>query len=188
MASYVTLCASRERSDRPRFIWRAVPIQLRAGCSVIFFAARLASPVLGTSSVRVRHWHDFPTLPLHASPTTCQRDGFSPLNMVILTVMAVSVEVAAGCGFHVAGDLPFHLLAAVAGVMRLHRLSLATARASMRRRSNWPLRSKHSAGIEAIRQRITWLCTFLPSGSILNPMNKIAELQTRHRRFPTGSC
>ncbi|SUG49736.1 sugar transport protein [Salmonella enterica subsp. arizonae] len=49
--------------------------------------------------------------------------------MVILTVMAVSVEVGRWLWFH-GGRLPFHLLAAVAGVIVVfHPGDIITARA-----------------------------------------------------------
>ncbi len=48
--------------------------------------------------------------------------------MVILTVMAVSVEVGRWLWFH-GGRLPFHLLAAVAGVIVVFTGDIITARA-----------------------------------------------------------
>lgn len=67
------------------------------------------------------------------------------LNMVILTVMAVSVEVGRWLWFH-GGRLPFHLLAAVAGVIVVFTWRHYYSACASMRRQNWPLRSNYSAG------------------------------------------
>lgn len=67
---------------RPRFIWRAVPIQLSGLATLLLgnllLAARLALVCAGHQPVRVRHWHDFPdAVSLHAFlQQLAKRDGF----------------------------------------------------------------------------------------------------------------
>ena len=113
----------------PRFIWRAVPIQL-VGLALLIIG-NLLSPhvwlwsVLGTSPVCFRDWFDYPDLiPLYAVfPITYRKGTVSAsLNMVILMVMSVSVEIGRWLWFN-GGRLPFHLLAVVAGLIVVFTLA-----------------------------------------------------------------
>ncbi|MFS9380985.1 multidrug efflux MFS transporter MdtM [Citrobacter sp. ANG330] len=105
----------------PRFIWRAVPIQL-SGLFVLI-AGNLLWPhvwlwsVLGTSLYAFGIGLIFPTLFRFSLFTNNLPKGTvsASLNMVILTVMAVSVEIGRGLWFN-GGRIPFHLLAVIAGV------------------------------------------------------------------------
>lgn len=105
----------------PRFIWRAVPIQL-SGLFVLI-AGNLLWPhvwlwsVLGTSLYAFGIGLIFPTLFRFTLFTNNLPKGTvsASLNMVILAVMAVSVEIGRGLWFN-GGRIPFHLLAVIAGV------------------------------------------------------------------------
>lgn len=105
----------------PRFIWRAVPIQLSG--LLVLIAGNLFLPhvwlwsVLGTSLYAFGIGLIFPTLFRFTLFTNNLPKGTvsASLNMVILTVMAVSVEIGRGLWFN-GGRLPFHLLAVIAGV------------------------------------------------------------------------
>lgn len=105
----------------PRFIWRAVPIQL-SGLFVLI-AGNLFWPhvwlwsVLGTSLYAFGIGLIFPTLFRFTLFTNNLPKGTvsASLNMVILAVMAVSVEIGRGLWFN-GGLIPFHLLAVIAGV------------------------------------------------------------------------
>ncbi|WP_336219854.1 multidrug efflux MFS transporter MdtM [Citrobacter amalonaticus] len=105
----------------PRFIWRAAPIQL-SGLFVLI-AGNLLWPhvwlwsVLGTSLYAFGIGLIFPTLFRFTLFTNNLPKGTvsASLNMVILAVMAVSVEIGRGLWFN-GGRIPFHLLAVIAGV------------------------------------------------------------------------
>ncbi|MFA1282479.1 multidrug efflux MFS transporter MdtM [Citrobacter telavivensis] len=105
----------------PRFIWRAVPIQL-SGLFVLI-AGNLFWPhvwlwsVLGTSLYAFGIGLIFPTLFRFTLFTNNLPKGTvsASLNMVILAVMAVSVEIGRGLWFN-GGRIPFHLLGVIAGV------------------------------------------------------------------------
>lgn len=106
---------------RPRFIWRAVPIQL-SGLAVLI-AGNLLWPhvwlwsVLGTSLYAFGIGMIFPTLFRFTLFSNNLPKGTvsASLNMVILTVMAVSVEIGRWLWFN-GGRISFHLLAVVAGI------------------------------------------------------------------------
>lgn len=106
---------------RPRFIWRAVPIQL-SGLTVLI-AGNLLWPhvwlwsVLGTSLYAFGIGMIFPTLFRFTLFSNNLPKGTvsASLNMVILTVMAVSVEIGRWLWFN-GGRISFHLLAVVAGI------------------------------------------------------------------------
>lgn len=106
----------------PRFIWRAVPIQL-SGLAVLI-AGNLLWPhvwlwsVIGTSLYAFGIGMIFPTLFRFTLFTNNLPKGTvsASLNMVILLVMAVSVEVGRWLWFN-GGRIPFHLLAVAAGVV-----------------------------------------------------------------------
>ncbi|HGV8780650.1 TPA: MFS transporter [Salmonella enterica subsp. enterica serovar Typhimurium] len=113
---------------RPRFIWRAVPIQL-SGLATLLLGNLLLPhvwlwSVLGTSLYAFGIGMIFPTLFRFTLFSNNLPKGTvsASLNMVILTVMAVSVEVGRWLWFH-GGRLPFHLLAAVAGVIVVFTLA-----------------------------------------------------------------
>lgn len=113
---------------RPRFIWRAVPIQL-SGLTTLLLGNLLLPhvwlwSVLGTSLYAFGIGMIFPTLFRFTLFSNNLPKGTvsASLNMVILTVMAVSVEVGRWLWFH-GGRLPFHLLAAVAGVIVVFTLA-----------------------------------------------------------------
>ncbi|MBZ3661322.1 MFS transporter [Salmonella enterica subsp. enterica serovar Kentucky] len=115
-------CAPVKDPTRPRFIWRAVPIQL-SGLATLLLGNLLLPhvwlwSVLGTSLYAFGIGMIFPTLFRFTLFSNNLPKGTvsASLNMVILTVMAVSVEVGRWLWFH-GGRLPFHLLAAVAGVI-----------------------------------------------------------------------
>ncbi|EOD1044402.1 multidrug efflux MFS transporter MdtM [Citrobacter farmeri] len=105
----------------PRFIWRAIPIQL-SGLFVLI-AGNLIWPhvwlwsVLGTSLYAFGIGLIFPTLFRFTLFTNNLPKGTvsASLNMVILAVMAVSVEIGRGLWFN-GGRIPFHLLGVIAGV------------------------------------------------------------------------
>ncbi|HCC5833149.1 multidrug efflux MFS transporter MdtM [Citrobacter farmeri] len=105
----------------PRFIWRAVPIQL-SGLFVLI-AGNLIWPhvwlwsILGTSLYAFGIGLIFPTLFRFTLFTNNLPKGTvsASLNMVILAVMAVSVEIGRGLWFN-GGRIPFHLLGVIAGV------------------------------------------------------------------------
>lgn len=94
---------------QPRFIWRAVPIQL-SGLAVLI-AGNLLWPhvwlwsVLGTSLYAFGIGMIFPTLFRFTLFSNNLPKGTvsASLNMVILTVMAVAVEIDAGYGLTAAG-------------------------------------------------------------------------------------
>ncbi|EGB3705839.1 multidrug efflux MFS transporter MdtM [Salmonella enterica] len=113
---------------RPRFIWRAVPIQL-SGLATLLLGNLLLPhvwlwSVLCTSLYAFGIGMIFPTLFRFTLFSNNLPKGTvsASLNMVILTVMAVSVEVGRWLWFH-GGRLPFHLLAAVAGVIVVFTLA-----------------------------------------------------------------
>ncbi|MCX8974828.1 multidrug efflux MFS transporter MdtM [Citrobacter portucalensis] len=106
---------------QPRFIWRAVPIQL-SGLAVLI-AGNLLLPhvwlwsVLGTSLYAFGIGMIFPTLFRFTLFSNNLPKGTvsASLNMVILTVMAVSVETGRWLWFN-GGRISFHLLAVAAGI------------------------------------------------------------------------
>lgn len=106
---------------QPRFVWRAVPIQL-SGLAVLI-VGNLLWPhvwlwsVLGTSLYAFGIGMIFPTLFRFTLFSNSLPKGTvsASLNMVILTVMAVAVEIGRWLWFH-GGRLSFHLLAVVAGI------------------------------------------------------------------------
>lgn len=106
---------------QPRFIWRAAPIQL-SGLAVLI-AGNLLWPhvwlwsVLGTSLYAFGIGMIFPTLFRFTLFSNNLPKGTvsASLNMVILTVMAVSVEVGRWLWFN-GGRISFHLLAVAAGI------------------------------------------------------------------------
>ena len=112
----------------PRFIWRAVPIQL-AGLALLI-VGNLLSPhvwqwsVLGTSLYAFGIGLIFPTLFRFTLFSNNLPKGTvsASLNMVILMVMSVSVEIGRWLWFN-GGRLPFHLLAVVAGVIVVFTLA-----------------------------------------------------------------
>lgn len=124
---------SRDRAHQidptePRFIWRAVPIQL-VGLSLLI-VGNLLSPhvwlwsVLGTSLYAFGIGLIFPTLFRFTLFSNKLPKGTvsASLNMVILMVMSVSVEIGRWLWFN-GGRLPFHLLAVVAGVIVVFTLA-----------------------------------------------------------------
>ena len=112
----------------PRFIWRAVPIQL-VGLALLIIG-NLLSPhvwlwsVLGTSLYAFGIGLIFPTLFRFTLFSNNLPKGTvsASLNMVILMVMSVSVEIGRWLWFN-GGRLPFHLLAVVAGVIVVFTLA-----------------------------------------------------------------
>lgn len=106
---------------QPRFIWRAAPIQL-SGLAVLI-AGNLLWPhvwlwsVLGTSLYAFGIGMIFPTLFRFTLFSNNLPKGTvsASLNMVILTVMAVSVEIGRWLWFN-GGRISFHLLAVAAGI------------------------------------------------------------------------
>ena len=112
----------------PRFIWRAVPIQL-VGLALLIIG-NLLSPhvwlwsVLGTSLYAFGIGLIFPTLFRFTLFSNNLPKGTvsASLNMVILMVMSVSVEIGRWLWFN-SGRLPFHLLAVVAGVIVVFTLA-----------------------------------------------------------------
>lgn len=106
---------------QPRFIWRAAPIQL-SGLAVLI-AGNLLWPhvwlwsVLGTSLYAFGIGMIFPTLFRFTLFSNNLPKGTvsASLNMVILTVMAVSVEIGRWLWFN-CGRISFHLLAVAAGI------------------------------------------------------------------------
>ena len=106
---------------QPRFIWRAAPIQL-SGLAVLS-AGNLLWPhvwlwsVLGTSLYAFGIGMIFPTLFRFTLFSNNLPKGTvsASLNMVILTVMAVSVEIGRWLWFN-GGRISFHLLAVAAGI------------------------------------------------------------------------
>lgn len=112
----------------PRFIWRAVPIQL-VGLSLLIIG-NLLSPhvwlwsVLGTSLYAFGIGLIFPTLFRFTLFSNNLPKGTvsASLNMVILMVMSVSVEIGRWLWFN-GGRLPFHLLAVLAGVIVVFTLA-----------------------------------------------------------------
>lgn len=106
---------------QPRFIWRAPPIQL-SGLAVLI-AGNLLWPhvwlwsVLGTSLYAFGIGMIFPTLFRFTLFSNNLPKGTvsASLNMVILTVMAVSVEIGRWLWFN-GGRISFHLLAVAAGI------------------------------------------------------------------------
>jgi len=106
----------------PNFIWRAVPIQLSGLAALI--AGNLLWPhvwlwsVIGTSLYAFGIGMIFPTLFRFTLFTNNLPKGTvsASLNMVILLVMAVSVEAGRWLWFN-GGRIPFHLLAVAAGIV-----------------------------------------------------------------------
>ncbi|TCC66651.1 multidrug efflux MFS transporter MdtM [Citrobacter braakii] len=106
---------------QPRFIWRAAPIQL--GGLAVLIAGNLLWPhvwlwsVLGTSLYAFGIGMIFPTLFRFTLFSNNLPKGTvsASLNMVILTVMAVSVEIGRWLWFN-GGRISFHLLAVAAGI------------------------------------------------------------------------
>jgi len=106
---------------QPSFIWRAVPVQL-SGLAVLI-AGNLLWPhvwlwsVLGTSLYAFGIGMIFPTLFRFTLFSNNLPKGTvsASLNMVILTVMAVSVEIGRWRWFN-GGRISFHLLAVAAGI------------------------------------------------------------------------
>ncbi|UHO33370.1 multidrug efflux MFS transporter MdtM [Citrobacter rodentium] len=106
----------------PRFIWRAVPIQLSGLAALI--AGNLLWPhvwlwsVIGTSLYAFGIGMIFPTMFRFTLFTNNLPKGTvsASLNMVILLVMAVSVEAGRWLWFN-GGRIPFHLLAVAAGIV-----------------------------------------------------------------------
>lgn len=106
---------------QPRFIWRAAPIQL-SGLAVLI-AGNLLWPhvwlwsVLGTSLYAFGIGMIFPTLFRFTLFSNNLPKGTvsASMNMVILTVMAVSVEIGRWLWFN-GGRISFHLLAVAAGI------------------------------------------------------------------------
>ncbi|BBV18857.1 multidrug efflux MFS transporter MdtM [Citrobacter portucalensis] len=106
---------------QPRFIWRAAPIQL-SGLAVLI-VGNLLWPhvwlwsVLGTSLYAFGIGMIFPTLFRFTLFSNNLPKGTvsASLNMVILTVMAVSVETGRWLWFN-GGRISFHLLAVAAGL------------------------------------------------------------------------
>ena len=111
----------------PRFIWRAPPIQL-VGLAILS-AGNLLWPhvwlwsVLGTSLYAFGIGMIFSTLFRFTlfSNTLPKGTVSASLNIVILTVMAVAIEVGRGLWFN-GGKIPFHLLAVVAGIAAVFTL------------------------------------------------------------------
>ena len=111
----------------PRFIWRAPPIQL-VGLAILI-AGNLLWPhvwlwsVLGTSLYAFGIGMIFSTLFRFTlfSNTLPKGTVSASLNIVILTVMAVAIEVGRGLWFN-GGKIPFHLLAVVAGIAAVFTL------------------------------------------------------------------
>ncbi|BDG86196.1 MULTISPECIES: multidrug efflux MFS transporter MdtM [Citrobacter] len=111
----------------PRFIWRAPPIQL-VGLAILI-AGNLLWPhvwlwsVLGTSLYAFGIGMIFSTLFRFTlfSNTLPKGTVSASLNIVILTVMAVAIEVGRGLWFN-GGKIPFHLLAVVAGITAVFTL------------------------------------------------------------------
>jgi MFS family permease len=105
----------------PRFIWRAIPIQLFG--LVLLIAGNLLWPhvwlwsVTGTSLYAFGIGLIFPTLFRFTLFSNDLPKGTvsASLNMIILTGMAVAVEGARWLWFN-GGRIPFHLLAVVAGI------------------------------------------------------------------------
>ncbi|HCR9766622.1 TPA: multidrug efflux MFS transporter MdtM [Citrobacter koseri] len=116
----------KDPSD-PRFIWRAPPIQL-VGLAILI-AGNLLWPhvwlwsVLGTSLYAFGIGMIFSTLFRFTlfSNTLPKGTVSASLNIVILTVMAVAIEVGRGLWFN-GGKIPFHLLAVVAGIAAVFTL------------------------------------------------------------------
>ena len=106
---------------RPRFIWRAAPIQL--SWLTVLIVGNLLLPhvwlwsVLGTSLYAFGIGMIFPTLFRFTLFSNNLPKGTvsASLNMVILTVMAVSVEIGRWLWFN-GGRISFHLLAVAAGL------------------------------------------------------------------------
>lgn len=106
---------------RPRFIWRAAPIQLTGlalliGGNILWPHVWLWS-VLGTSLYAFGIGMIFPTLFRFTLFSNSLPKGTvsASLNMVILSVMAVSVEIGRWLWFN-GGRISFHLLAVLAGI------------------------------------------------------------------------
>lgn len=113
---------------RPRFIWRAAPVQL-SGLAILI-GGNLLWPhvwlwsVLGTSLYAFGIGMIFPTLFRFTLFSNNLPKGTvsASLNMVILTVMAVSVEIGRWLWFN-GGRISFHLLAVVAGIVVVFTLA-----------------------------------------------------------------
>lgn len=113
---------------RPRFIWWAAPVQL-SGLAILI-GGNLLWPhvwlwsVLGTSLYAFGIGMIFPTLFRFTLFSNNLPKGTvsASLNMVILTVMAVSVEIGRWLWFN-GGRISFHLLAVVAGIVVVFTLA-----------------------------------------------------------------
>lgn len=105
----------------PKFIWRSVPIQL-SGLAVLI-VGNLLSPhvwlwsIMGTSLYAFGIGMIFPTLFRFTLFSNNLPKGTvsASLNIVILAVMAISVEIGRGLWFS-SGRISFHLFAVVAGI------------------------------------------------------------------------
>ena len=113
---------------RPRFIWRAAPVQL-SGLAILI-GGNLLWPhvwlwsVLGTSLYAFGIGMIFPTLFRFTLFSNNLPKGTvsASLNMVILTVMAGSVEIGRWLWFN-GGRVSFHLVAVVAGIVVIFTLA-----------------------------------------------------------------
>ena len=113
---------------RPRFVWRAAPVQL-SGLAILI-GGNLLWPhvwlwsVLGTSLYAFGIGMIFPTLFRFTLFSNNLPKGTvsASLNMVILMVMAVSVEIGRWLWFN-GGRISFHLLAVVAGIVVVFTLA-----------------------------------------------------------------
>ena len=153
----------------PRFIWRAVPIQL-VGLALLIIG-NLLSPhvwlwsVLGTSLYAFGIGLIFPTLFRFTLFSNNLPKGTvsASLNMVILMVMSVSVEIGRWLWFN-GGSL-----------------AVSSVRPSWRALSSFSPWRDCLIACANIRlpswQRSSDFCAILPSGSILNVMNKLIELR-----------
>ena len=107
----------------PRFIWSAIPVQLTG--LTLLLAGNLLFPhvwlwsVLGTSFYAFGIGLIFPTLYRFTLFSNDLPKGTvsASLNIVVLSTSAAAVEAARWIYFHAGGRLPFHLLAAIAGVI-----------------------------------------------------------------------
>ncbi|KIU33316.1 MULTISPECIES: multidrug efflux MFS transporter MdtM [Atlantibacter] len=107
----------------PRFIWSAIPVQLTG--LTLLLAGNLLFPhvwlwsVLGTSFYAFGIGLIFPTLYRFTLFSNDLPKGTvsASLNIVVLSTSAAAVEAARWIYFHAGGRLPFHLLAAIAGMI-----------------------------------------------------------------------
>lgn len=130
----------------PHFIWRTVPIQL-SGLAVLI-AGNLLWPhiwlwsMLGTSLYSFGIGMIFPILFHFTMFSNNLPKGTisASLNMVILTVMAVSVEIGRGLWFN-GSRSPFHLLTVATGIAVVFTLKGLLQCVSMKQQS-WQPRNK----------------------------------------------